>query len=279
MIDVKKMIEDTAKLDVKALNASAAKLASTPSDGGVLRMLGMMAVGAGIAAAHREDESWKFRPTWELFAGTFYGSERKRPGTDDKGKMSGEDQYGNALDKLAALGGHSLWQRGDRIRVATFIAGLKKPEGGMLPMPNMGSLAAELVKTYEKAAPSDAALKKHMAAKAAKKRTSPEASEFKRRVAALKASMVTLSEADDFEDYAALTVEATAIGTRISALAAKVKTHFEALAKADKAKTDKPAKKGEATKLTAAQREAAMNERLAAIAAKGSNGEAGDTQH
>jgi hypothetical protein len=275
MSDIKSLIVNASKLDDKKLEASILTLATTPSTGGVLRQLGMMAVGAGIR--HEEDDEWTFRPLWNKFAKAFYVGDRVKP------KADGEegDQYFNALEKLAGLGQNTTWKADDRIRVAEWIADQKKKEGGMLPMTNMGTLAKQLVGEFDKAAPTKAELTKFLKDKATRARSTGTTSEFKRRVAALDMSITSLIEAEDFDKvddkHPELTTMAADLRKRINDFAVKAAAVFKAEADAAKAKTAKPAKKGkkaDASELTSAQRKAASLEKIAAIAARGSNGEA-----
>jgi hypothetical protein len=273
MSDNKSLILGASKMDDKALEAKLMTLATTPSTGGVLRQLGLMAVGAGIR--HEEDAEWTFRPHWNKFAKAFYVGDRIKP------KADGEegDQYYNALAKLAALGANGDWKADDRIRVAEWIAEQKKKEGGMLPMTNMGTLAKQLVDKF-KAAPTKAELTKFAKDKASRASNGGTTSEFKRRAAALDMSITSLIEAEDFDAidkaHPELTTMAADLRKRINDFATKAAAIFKAKADAEKAKSAKPkkGKKADTSELTSAQRKAASLEKIAAIAARGSNGEA-----
>ena len=276
-----KVAAATAKLSSqKEIDADILDLAQTPSDGGILRLLMAKAVGAGVAAARREEDGWRFYPTWDkVFCPAFYKGERVRPKVHpEKG-----DNYGIAMDRFGDLGATAAYDVADRYRVMEFTLAIKGDSTGGYGVPKRGSFIAKVLKAHPDSAPTDTQLKAIRAKEIADAKARGTTSEFKTRAANLAKGMISLATAADIDavlaEYPAVAAPFIAAEKAVTNFAKLCEVHFKAKAEQAKAakaaeKAGKPAKSAK-TGMTAAERNKAAAEKFAAIAAmaaKGSNG-------
>jgi len=275
-------LDNVIAMSAEQFRADVRELASKPSDGSILRTLAIKMVGAGIAATVRGEEKFDARPVWEKeFVPVFYVGDRKRPGTDENGKLKGEDQYGNALVKLGNLGAFINWKEiDDRKRVARWIAEQKQPgESYMMSMPNMGALANALMDEFDKTAPTDKELADYAKKKATARRNSTTSSELKAASVVLVNAIGKIGTAKDFlavcKDDPALAKLAIEAKRAVEAYGVAAAAYFKARKAVEDAAKPKKGTKGKGKGKTAAQRNVEANAKFAALlapAADGSNG-------